>query len=64
MKGYQEAVEIFNKKGGVIKELRSYLREYAQTDPGHALSKHIDEDAIDLIARMLEYDPKKRITAA
>jgi serine/threonine protein kinase len=28
------------------------------------LSRHIDEEAIDLIARMIEYDPKKRITAA
>jgi serine/threonine protein kinase len=27
------------------------------------LSKHLDEHAIDLILKMLEYDPRKRITA-
>ena len=64
MKGYKEAVDIFNGKGGQYKDLKSYLREYEVSEPGHGLSKHIDEDAIDLISRMLEYDPKKRITAA
>ena len=64
MKGYKEMVEIFQSKKAEFKDLKTYLREYSESEPGHALSRHIDEDAIDIIARMLEYDPRKRITAA
>lgn len=64
MKGYKEMVDIFNNKKTEFKNLKTYLREYSVSEPGHALSKHIDEDAIDIISKMLEYDPKKRITAA
>ena len=64
MKGYKEMVEIFQNKKAEFKDLKTYLREYSVTEPGHALSRHIDEDAIDIISRMLEYDPRKRITAA
>jgi len=64
MKGYKEMVDIFQNKKAEFKDLKTYLREYSVTEPGHALSRHIDEDAIDIISRMLEYDPRKRITAA
>jgi serine/threonine protein kinase len=32
-------------------------------EDGQHHAKHLDDAAIDLILRMLEYDPKKRITA-
>lgn len=64
MKGYKEMVEIFQSKKAEFKDLKTYLREFSVAEPGHALSRHIDEDAIDIISRMLEYDPRKRITAA
>lgn len=38
MKGYAEAVEIFKKKEGNFKDLKTYLRKYAVTEPGHGLS--------------------------
>ena len=63
MKGYQEAVDIFNKRDKVD-NLTNYLQNMTTgTGPGQHLSKHIDADAIDLIHKMLEYDPRKRITS-
>ena len=32
--------------------------------PSKSLVRHMDEDAIDLILKMLDYNPKNRITAS
>jgi len=65
MKGYSEAVEIYNSKKKVNPMYgQTRLREYMFANrQDSTLAKHLDDDAIKLIERMLEYDPTKRITA-
>lgn len=76
MKGYNESVDIYNKKKAQNQNigeqhLKDYLWEIKSknsnkdepAESGQHLSKHLDEHAIDLILKMLEYDPNKRITA-
>ena len=52
-------------------DLKTYLRKVMENvgaekqdqQSKNMFAKHLDEKAIDLIARMLEYNPKRRITA-
>jgi len=65
MKGYNEAIDIYNSKRqnnplfGSI-GLADYL---IQSDHTSILAKHLDVDVIDLILGMLEFNPAKRLTA-
>jgi serine/threonine protein kinase len=50
------------------KNLPHFLRDVrnaavAEDGPNTSLVRHMDDDAIDLILRMLDYNPKNRITA-
>ena len=74
MMGYNDAVNIHNQKINADpsfgkKSLKEYLTEVKNNnrndlaEDGQHHARHLDDAAIDLILKMLEFDPKKRITA-